>query len=226
LTSSLQVVAIIPACGGSERVPRKNLLEVGGKPLVVHTIEHALAAQRVDQVIVSTDDDEIAAIAREAGAEVVRRPAELANATATSESALLYALDAREGADPDLVVFLRATSPVRGEGDVDAAIELLLSEEADSLFSAHPENAHTWAREGGELRSVSYDGRDRRTEQDMGAQLRENGSIHVFRPGLLRREGNRLGGTTAVYEMDWWSSFLLDEPEHARLLDWILGVGG
>ena len=222
MTSSLHVVAIVPACGGSERVPRNKLLEVGGKPMVVHASEHALAAQRVDEVIVRTDDDEIAAIAREAGAELVRRPAELANATATSESALSCALDAREGADPDLVVFLRATSPVRGEGDVDAAIELLLSEEADSLSSAHPENAHTWARGAGG--SVSYDWRERRTEKDMGTQQRENGAIQ-FRPGLPRREGNRLGGTIAVHEMDWWSSFLLDEPEHGRLLGWILGVG-
>jgi N-acylneuraminate cytidylyltransferase len=203
-------------------VPRKNLLEVGGKPLVVHSIEHALAAREVNEVIVSTDDDEIAAIARAAGADVVQRPAALAGATASSESALLHALDARDGADPDLVVFLQATSPVRGPQDVDAAIGLLLSEGADSLFSAHPEKAHTWTRDGGALRSVSYDWRDRRREQDMDAQLRENGSIYVFRPEILRREGNRLGGTIAVYEMDWWSSFQLDELEHRALLDWIL----
>jgi CMP-N,N'-diacetyllegionaminic acid synthase len=203
-------------------VPRKNLLEVGGKPLVVHSIEHALSARQVDEVIVSTEDDEIATVARSAGADVVRRPPELANATATSESALLHALDARGGDDPDLVVFLQATSPVRAAHDVDAAIDLLLAEGADSLFSAHPEKAHTWVREGGELRSISYDWRERRREQDMGAQLRENGSIYVFRPELLRRDGNRLGGAIAVYEMDWWSSFQLDEPEHRELLEWIL----
>jgi CMP-N,N'-diacetyllegionaminic acid synthase len=203
-------------------VPRKNLLEVGGKPLLVHSIEHARAARRVDEVIVSTEDDEIAAVARDAGADVVVRPAELADATATSESAILHALDARDGDDPDLVVFLQATSPVRAPDDVDGAIELLLAEGADSLLSAHPETAHTWVRDGGVLRSVSYDWRARRREQDMTAQLRENGSIYVFRPELLRREGNRLGGAIAVYEMDWWSSFQLDEPEHAELLDWIL----
>jgi CMP-N,N'-diacetyllegionaminic acid synthase len=205
-------------------VPRKNLLEVGGKPLVVHSIEHAMAARQVDEVIVSTDDDGIATVARAAGADVVRRPFELAGAMATSESALLHALDERDGADPDLVVFLQATSPVRRPDDVDAAIALLLAEQADSLFSAYPEKAHIWTREGGALRSVSYDWRDRRREQDMDAQLRENGSIYVFRPELLRREGNRLGGTIAVYEMDWWSSFQLDEPEHRELLDWILSV--
>jgi CMP-N,N'-diacetyllegionaminic acid synthase len=203
-------------------VPRKNLLEVGGKPLLVHSIEHALAARQVDEVIVSTEDDEISHVALAAGADVVRRPTELAGATATSESALVHALDARGRDDPDLVVFLQATSPVRAPHDVDAAIDLLVCERADSLFSAHPEKAHTWVREAGELRSVSYDWRHRRREQEMVPQLRENGSIYVFGPELLRREGNRLGGTIVVYEMDWWSSFQLDEPEHRDLLDWIL----
>jgi N-acylneuraminate cytidylyltransferase len=157
---------------------------------------------------------------------VVDRPVELAGAEVSSESALLHALDALSAGDPDLVVFLQATSPVRAPSDIDDAIALLLEERADSLFSAHAEKAHTWTREGGELRSVSYDWRHRRREQDMAPQLRENGSIYVLRPEILRRTGNRLGGKVVVYEMDWWSSFQLDEPEHAQLLDWILSTRG
>ncbi|HEX7300703.1 MAG TPA: acylneuraminate cytidylyltransferase family protein [Solirubrobacteraceae bacterium] len=225
-TNSLQVVAIIPARGGSERVPRKNLLEVGGKPLVVHSIEHALAARLVNEVVVSTEDGEIADVAGAAGARVVMRPAELAGPEAASESALLHVLDELPGPDPDLVVFLQATSPVRRPSDVDAAIERLLGEGADSLLSVHPEKVHTWVRDEDGLRSVSYDWRHRQREQDMAPQLRENGSIYVFRPAVLRTEGNRLGGTITVYEMDWWSSFQLDEPEHAELLDWILTTRG
>jgi N-acylneuraminate cytidylyltransferase len=218
----MRTVAIIPARGGSQRVPRKNLMEVGGKPLIVHSIEQALAAAAVDEVIVSTEDDEIATVSRSAGARVIARPADLAGATASSESALLHVLDSLAAPDPDLVVFLQATSPVRDPSDIDAAVELFLAEGADSLFSAHPEKAHTWIREDGELRSFSYDWRDRRREQDMPPQLRENGSIYVFRPALLRQQGNRLGGRIVVYEMDWWSSFQVDEPEHAELIDWIL----
>jgi CMP-N,N'-diacetyllegionaminic acid synthase len=207
-------------------VPRKNLVEVGGKPLIVHSIEHALAARRVDEVVVSTEDGEIAEVAGAAGARVVARPSELAGPEVSSESALLHALDELPGPDPDLVVFLQATSPVRRPSDIDAAIEQLLAEGADSLLSVHPEKAHIWVRDEDGLRSVSYDWRHRRREQDMAPQLRENGSIYVFRSELLRREGNRLGGTIAVYEMDWWSSFQLDEPEHAELLDWILTARG
>jgi N-acylneuraminate cytidylyltransferase len=179
----------------------------------------------VSEVLVSTDDDEIAAVAERCGAQVVRRPAELADDHASSEQALLHALDSRGGEDPDLVVFLQATSPVRRPGDVDAAIELLRAEQADSLFSACREVAFVWEREGEELRSVSYDWRDRSRSQEVRPRWRENGSIYVLRPQLLRESGNRLGGKIAIYEMDFWSSFDLDIAEDAELLDWILASG-
>jgi N-acylneuraminate cytidylyltransferase len=105
---------------------------------------------------------------------------------------------------------------------VDAAIETLLGAQADSLFSACEQVAHVWIRSDEELRSVTYDWRERRREQEMPTQYHENGSIYVFRPELLRREGNRLGGRIAVHPMDYWSSFQLDTPEHAELLEWIM----
>ncbi|MBI2936087.1 MAG: NTP transferase domain-containing protein, partial [Chloroflexi bacterium] len=86
----MQALAIIPARGGSKRLPRKNLLLLGGKPLVAHTIEHALQASSVQRTIVSTEDAEIATVAERFGAQVILRPPELASDTATSESALLH----------------------------------------------------------------------------------------------------------------------------------------
>src|SRR4029077_19056731 len=103
---SEHAVAIIPARGNSRRIPRKNLVPLAGLPLVAHSIRHALASTRIAEVYVSTDDAEIAAVARAHGAEVVMRPAQLAEDGATSESALLHTLDERRAhghADPDLV---------------------------------------------------------------------------------------------------------------------------
>lgn len=217
----MSVVAIIPARGGSERIPRKNLLPLGGMPAVGHTVRHAVEAELVDEVLVSTDDEEISAVARAHGAEVSARPASLAGPEATSESALLHVLDER-GADPELVVFLQPTSPVRRPGDVDAAIRTLRDAGADSLFSAAENRNLFWQERDGVPEPLNYDPRRRRREQEMGRQWRENGSIYVFRPELLRREGSRLGGRIAVYEMDYWSSFQLDTPEDAELLEWIL----
>ena len=119
------ILAIIPARGGSKGIPRKNLQEVLGVPLVTHTIRHAQISGLVDHVVVSTDDAEIATVAAEAGAEVVRRPAEIAGDTVPSESALLHVLEefaGHEVDDPELLVFLQATSPVRRSEHIDGAI--------------------------------------------------------------------------------------------------------
>ena len=214
-------IAIIPARGGSKRVASKNLLPIAGLPLLAHSVRQALAASHVGAVYVSTEDEEIAAVARDHGAEVISRPPELAGDEASSEAALSHSLDAlRE--DPDLVVFLQCTSPVRRPGDIDAAIEQLQSERADSLFSACQDSSLFWVDGADGPKPLNYDVRARQRDQQMGDQFRENGSIYVFRPSVLRDEGSRLGGRIAIFEMDYWSSFQVDAPEHVDLLGWIM----
>ena len=124
----MNILAIIPARGGSKGIPRKNLQPLAGKPLLAYTIEHARATPAVTRVVVSTDDVEIASVAQQYGAEVIWRPAEISGDTATSEAALLHALDHlrdNEGYEPDLVVFLQATSPLRRSDDIQRAVETL-----------------------------------------------------------------------------------------------------
>jgi N-acylneuraminate cytidylyltransferase len=210
-----RVLAIIPARGGSKGIPRKNVRPIGGKPLVARTIEAARASNRVGRVIVSTDDSEIAAVAHRFGAEVVDRPAEISGDAASSESALLHVLDHLrnvEGYEPDLVVFLQATSPLRRPHDVQTAIETIEREGADSLFSACPAHGFVWRLHEGQLRSLTYDYRNRPRRQDIGEDLVENGSIYVFKPRILREHNNRLGGKVAIYRMDPFDSFQVDGP--------------
>jgi YrbI family 3-deoxy-D-manno-octulosonate 8-phosphate phosphatase len=218
------VVAIIPARGGSKRVPSKNLLPLAGLPLVTHSIRQALAADAVDVVYVSTDDPAIAAVAREEGAVVVQRPPAIAGDTATSESALLHVLDHHRdehGADAELVVFLQATSPLRRQGDIDAAVALQRSADVDAVFSAVRDRGLMWQLRDGVLGPLNYQPGSRPREQDMGPQYRENGSIYVFPPRVLREHGHRMGSTQAVYEMDVWTSLQLDTPDDAALLEWV-----
>ncbi|MCZ9344186.1 NTP transferase domain-containing protein, partial [Streptomyces sp. TRM76130] len=109
-----RVLAVIPARGGSKGVPAKNLAPVGGVPLVVRAVRECLASRLVTHVAVSTDDQAIAAAARQAGAEVVLRPAAIAGDTATSEAAVRHAMDAHEaahGAPVDAVLLVQCTSP-------------------------------------------------------------------------------------------------------------------
>src|SRR5690606_38380639 len=116
-----EVLALIPARGGSKSLPRKNVLPLGGIPLIAHTIRAAQAAKCVSRVAVSTEDSEIAEIARQYGADVVKRPMELATDDSTSESALLHSLDyleANEGYLPDILCFLQCTSPFTAPEDI------------------------------------------------------------------------------------------------------------
>ncbi|MDH7515003.1 MAG: acylneuraminate cytidylyltransferase family protein [Bacteroidota bacterium] len=217
-----EIIAIIPARGGSKGIPRKNLVVVGGAPLLAHSIRQARACPRIGRVFVSTDDDEIARTARSEGAEVVMRPAWTAVDTASSESALLHALDEYRtvhGSDPSLVVFLQATSPLRGRDDISNAIGLLEREGADSLFSACTLEGFLWRRSADGLYSFSYDYRRRPRRQEAPEDLMENGSIYVFKPWVLREHENRLGGKIAVYCMDRLHSFQIDTPEDIALFE-------
>ncbi len=214
------VLAIIPARGGSKGIVRKNLRTFLGKPLLAHTIEHALDAPSVTRVVVSTDDAEIAQVGRLNGANVVWRPDEISGDAASSESALVHVLDhlkTTESFEPELVVFLQATSPLRRPGEVQAAIDMLGAERADSLFSGSPVHGFLWRKRENELTSVSMDYRLRPRRKDVGEDFIENGSIYIFKPWVLRELNNRLGGKIVLFRQDPLSIFQIDEPGDLEL---------
>src|SRR6185369_656326 len=220
------VIAIIPARGGSKAIPGKNTRPVGGKPLLAWSIEQALQIPRISRVIVSTDAEEIASVSREWGAEVIKRPPEISGDTASSESSLLHALDwllKTDNFEPDLVVFLQATSPCRGPGEIQKAIDTMTRESADSLLSVGPVHGFVWRVEmDGTIRSFSYDHLNRPRRQDAPEDLIENGSIYIFKPWVLRKFNNRLGGKIAIHRMSAFDSFQIDEPGDFELLELLM----
>lgn len=221
----MEVLTIIPARGGSVGVPRKNVRPLGGRPLIAWSIEQARDTPSVTRVVVSTDDPEIARTSKTWGAEIIDRPAEIAGATATSESALMHCLDelrAREGYQPDLVVFLQATSPFRQNHDIEAAVQKLLREDADSLFSCCPSHGFVWRVSETGPGPLNYDPRNRPRRQDAPVDVVENGSIYVFRPSVLRETGSRLGGKIATHFMRPIDSFQVDEPQDLVIMEAIL----
>ncbi|MEW2291778.1 N-acylneuraminate cytidylyltransferase [Streptomyces sp. NPDC006743] len=147
-----RVLAVIPARGGSKGVPAKNLAPVGGVPLVARAVHACRAARSVTDVVVSTDDPAIAAAAREAGAEVVLRPAAIAGDTATSEAAVLHAMDAHEalhGARVDVVLLVQCTSPFLTREDVDGVARAVAESGADTAVTVAPFHGFLW-RDAGE----------------------------------------------------------------------------
>lgn len=220
-------VAIIPARGGSKGVPRKNLLRVGGVSLVERAIRAATAAERVDLVVVSTDDDEIAELAAAAGARVIRRPAEISGDTASSESAVVHALDALESAGETVgaIVFIQATSPFIPSGSIDEAVTHIHEDRFDSVFSAHETYGFLWRRdESGMAAAINHDAAHRPRRQDREPHYLETGAFYVFQADGFRRGGHRFFGRIGIVEVPELSAVEIDDAQQLAVASAIAGL--
>ncbi|MDG0817349.1 acylneuraminate cytidylyltransferase family protein [Bdellovibrio svalbardensis] len=180
-------LAIIPARGGSKRLPGKNVRLLAGKPLVNWSVEAALSSKYVDEVLVSTDSTEVVEAARAVGVSVpFVRPVELSSDTASSSDVIQHALDFyrnEQGKIFDYVILLQPTSPLRTAEDIDSAIELLSQKKADAVISVCPmEHSPLWSNIlpedlslGNFLRSEVQGVRS----QDLPTYYRINGAIYI-----------------------------------------------
>jgi N-acylneuraminate cytidylyltransferase len=218
-------LAVIPARGGSKGIPLKNVVPVAGRPLVAWTIRQALAANRIDMVIVSTDSDEVAAVAEDEGAEVFWRSEQTATDTASTESAVLEVLESFVGLGAhhvgEYTVLLQATSPVRQPHDIDNALQMIEAEQADSLFGGRKVEGYVWRHEVG-TGLVPLLGARLPRQQRPETVWEENGSLYVFRTDAFRRERNRLCGRSVVFEMDAFDSYQIDEHDDIARLEQLI----
>lgn len=218
------ILCVIPARGGSKGFPGKNIASLCGKPLIAHTILQAQQAKAKLRVLVSTDDDEIAAVSEAWGAEVVMRPPELASDRAPSEWALIHALSEvrRWGFEPSIIMMLQCTSPIRRSRDIDAALNMLYDTGADSLLSGVAAHQFIWQGARNDVRPLNYDYRARPVRQYRASEWVENGSIYICKRWVLDELANRLGGKIAIYEMGIWSKFEIDQSDDLDLCEWIM----
>ena len=223
--SNKKIIAIIPARGGSKGIPKKNIVNFCGKPLISWTILAAKKSKKISAVYVSTDSKEISDISEKYGAEVIYRPKKISGDSSSSEEALKHAIEEiykKNSEKIDYVVFLQATSPLRETADIDNAIQKIISEKADSLFSgAELGDFYVWKKMKNCVDSLNYDYKNRKRRQDFENQFVENGSIYIFKPETLFKYNNRLGGKIAISDMDLWKSFEIDDMqglEFCRLL--------
>ncbi|WP_030812140.1 acylneuraminate cytidylyltransferase [Streptomyces sp. NRRL S-337] len=218
------VVAVIPARGGSKGVPAKNLAAVGGVPLVARAVRECRAARLVTDVVVSTDDAGIAAAARSAGAVVVRRPGDIAGDTATSEAAVLHAMDAYEaeqGTTVDAVLLVQCTSPFLVREDVDGVAAAVVEGGADSALTVAPFHGFVWrdaepavggatAADGGH--GVNHDKSFRPRRQDRPQDLLETGAAYAMDAAGFRTSGHRFFGRTELVRTDPARVLEVDDP--------------
>ncbi|MDX2293717.1 MULTISPECIES: acylneuraminate cytidylyltransferase [Streptomyces] len=209
------VLAVIPARGGSKGVPAKNLAPVAGIPLVGRAVRACLGAVGVTDVVVSTDDHAIAAAARSFGAEAVQRPAAIAGDTATSESAVLHALDAFEataGRTADVVLLVQCTSPFLTSAEVAEAVARIVDGEADTAFTAAPSHGFLWKEKADGATGVNHDKAHRPRRQDREPEYLETGAVYAMDAAGFRTHGHRFFGRTALVVTDPARVLEIDDP--------------
>ena len=230
----MKVAAVIPARGGSKSIPGKNTVQMAGKPLIAWTIETSQKTAIVDRTIVSTDSLEIADISKKYGAEVpFMRPPELAQDDTPGVQPFIHAvkwLEDHENYLPDYALYLQPTSPLRNVSDIEAAVKLAISKNADAVVSVTtPEHHPYW------MKKVDQDGRMEDfipTEkpyirrQDLPKAFALNGAIYLVRRDVLLARGSWYTESTYAFIMPPERSIDIDSPWHLSLAEFLLKEKG
>lgn len=211
----MKPVSLIIARGGSKGIPRKNVIDFCGKPLIEWTIRQSIQSNLI--VYVSTNDKEISDVSSKAGAIIINRPEELSTDTSSAEDVILHASNYF---DADTIVFPQATSPLRKENDIINALSIFENNECDSLFSSSiATDMCIW---NSNFNSITYDYKNRKRRQDKETLYLENGSIYIFKKEGFIKNKNRFFGKIGTYVMNTWQSFEIDEPSDLDICEYFM----
>lgn len=222
------MIIVIPARGGSKRLPHKNIHPINGKPLLAYTLEAIAATGLKIPTYVSTDDELIAAVARAyPGVEVVMRPAEIASDTASTESVLLHMLDvlAARGQAPQWLMTLPPTSPFRTASTIRSFVEATAdcASDIDCIMSVTENRGDFWRmQDDGRMQRLFPDAP--RRQQDRTPLFEENSAVYVSRTQALRTTGFILGRAVRGIRIPDIEGFDINNPEDMRLAECLHGV--
>ena len=221
MIGSGRLLALIAARGGSKRLPRKNVLNLAGKPLIAWSIEAGLRSKYVDRVIVSTDDEEIAEISKYYGADVpFMRPMELSRDTTSSMDVILHSIRTLEknGDRYEYLLLLQPTSPLRTEHHIDEAVKFLAEKAADGVIGVTEiEHPIEWTNKLPE--NLSMDGfipeeNQGKPYQDFPQRYRINGAIYLYKvSAIMMGDGVFLKEGAYAYKMDQMDSIDIDTQD-------------
>ena len=222
----MKYLAIIPARGGSKRLPNKNILNLNGKPLTAWSIEAAKKSTKIDDVVITSDSEKILNIAKQYNVKAIKRPDFLANDTATTFDAIKHAIETLDD-KYEYIVLLQPTSPLRNEKHIDEAIELLEQKNADAVISVcEMEHSPLWSNTLPENLDMSNFLRDEvknKRSQDLDKYYRLNGAIYICRTDrLLKEKTFFIKDKIYAYIMDRKSSVDIDDEIDFKLAKVIL----
>lgn len=224
-----KVVCVIPARGGSKGVPRKNIKQLAGKPLIAYTIEQALESQYIDRVIVSTEDMEIAEISKEYGAEVpFMRPDALSGDQVATVDVLIHAISWLEKEDKfnfDILVLLHTTTPLRAVEDIDACIEMLNDTKADNIFSVTEAHRNPYFN----MVEITTNGKVQLSKEGSFSSRQSapkvydmNSSIYIWWKDVLKREMKIFLDNSKIYIMSKERSIDIDNELDFKMCQMLL----
>jgi CMP-N,N'-diacetyllegionaminic acid synthase len=220
----MKTIAVIPARGGSKAIPRKNIIELGGKPLISYIIEAALKVSELDRVVVSTEDEEIAEISKKYGAELpFIRPKELAKDETPTLPVLQHAvkfLEENENYFPDLVVLLYATFPLLDAEKISEAIKMIKENGFDSVISVTKDKGHYWIEDDNNYIRLYPEIIENR--QLVKPLFKENGAIYACKRDLLIEKNQIVGGNIGFLVMNDEESVDINEKIDLDFAEFLL----
>lgn len=216
----MKILAIIPARGGSKGLPRKNILNLGGKPLIAWSIEASLKSKYISQTVVSSDNNNILSVAKQYGADTIRRADEIATDTASSESVVIHVLGELGADNFDYVILLQPTSPLRGVQDIDKAIKKLLENNATALISVcETDNKCLKAFKEdnqGYIKAIANNRYPFMRRQDLPNIYLSNGAIYIIKTDAFMKHKCFLADKTIAYTMDSVTSLDIDTEKDLK----------
>jgi len=217
--SSLKVLSIIPARGGSKGVPRKNIKDLNGKPLIAYSIESSLESSFIDITVVTSEDEEIIQVSKKLGADVIYRPKELASDAASTMPVVKHALDKllSRGKSFDIVIVLQPTSPLRDSDTIDKAFKLFTEQDADALISVTELDIEVFKsfviNKDGYLSGAINSKYPFTRRQDLPKAYLANGAIYMIKTKVFNENKTLITDKTVPFIMKKENSVNIDTQE-------------
>jgi len=226
----MDILSIIPARGRSKEIPKKNIISIGGKPLIAWTIEASIQSKYINRTIVSSDSAEILRISQKLGAETLKRPSYLSTDKSPSEPIISHALahfQKKEKYRPDIIIFLQPTSPLRNHSHIDGAVALLTkNRKATAVISVyeleHPPHKSLITNSDGYLKGIINNKYPFMRRQDLPAGFMHNGAIYIIKTKSFLRKKRLITNKTLPYLMTETASKQIDNKKDLSEIKHIL----